>query len=75
MTITSCALFASLMPPFAKFGDISGSERHKCPNLSDLNMLHPINFSPKVRVSGQFLTKVSSILTSPNRASLMNWYT
>jgi len=40
LTITSSALFVSVLPPFGKFDHgISGSERHKCPVLSGLNML------------------------------------
>ena len=39
LTITSSALFDSVLPPFGKFDGISGSERHKCPVLSGLNVL------------------------------------
>ena len=50
VTISSYALFGSPLP-FAKFDGIS----HKCPALSNLNVLYPINVSPIFRVSSQLI--------------------
>ena len=44
--------YVSLLP-FAKFYGIS----QECPVFSDLNMLYPINVSPKFSVSSQLLPK------------------